>query len=256
MLQWLHDLLQNNLSGPELTFLGWFHILYIVLDLALIASLCTFFLNKEKVTQEKFMWGLTLFILASYLTDLALQPIIYLGDTGVWEAIINKLPFHLCTLNAILIPLAMIIKKHWFRNIVVTFAVFGGILFLIAPQTYVQGGYSPFCYQVIQTFIYHGAMLCWAVFALLSRFVRPKLGDTLWAMLSLPVISAWAEIGNLAFYTPERNFLFLHHDITGLTTGYWHLALYPAIGLVVFLAYYSFFDFIFPKIAQFLHLEK
>ena len=256
MLEWLHDLLQNNLNGPELTFLGWYHILYIVLDLALIATLCTFFLNKEKITQEKFMWGLTIFLLVSYLVDLALQPIIYLGEAGVAEAIINKLPFHLCTLNALLIPIAMVVNKSWFRNIVVAFAFFGGTLFLIAPQTYVQGGYSPFCYQVIQTFIYHGAMLCWAVFALLSRFVRPKLLDALWSTLSLPAIAAWAEIGNLVFYTPERNFLFLHRDITGLTTGYWYLALYPAIGIVVFVAYYSFFDFVYPKIAAGLHLEK
>ncbi len=256
MLEWLHDLLSNNLIGPELTFLGWFHILYIVLDLALIGALCTFFLVKDKITQEKFMWGLTIFILVSYLTDLALQPIIYLGEAGVWEAIINKLPFHLCTLNALLLPLAMVVKKEWFKNIIVAYAFFGGTLFLIAPQTYVQGGYSPFCYQVIQTFVYHGAMLCWAVFALFSRFVKPKLIDALWAELSLPAIAAWAEIGNLVFYTPTRNFLFLHIDITGLTTGYWHLALYPAIGVVVFLAYFAFFDFIFPKIAEILNLEK
>ncbi len=256
MLEWLHDLLQNNPNGLELTFLGWFHILYIVLDLALIAALSTFFIQKEKITQEKFLWGLTIFIVVSYVVDLSLQPIIYLGEAGVWEAIINKLPFHLCTMNTILIPVAMLVKKNWLRDIIVAFAFFGGTLFLIAPQTYVQGGYSPFCYQVLQTFIYHGAMLCWAVFALFSRFVRPKFIDALWATLALPVIAAWAEIGNLVFFTPERNFLFLHHDITGLTTGYWHLALYPAIGIVVFIAYFSFFDFVFPKIAHALHLDK
>jgi hypothetical protein len=211
-------------------------------------------LSKRQVTREKFMWGLAIFLLASYLVDLALQPIIYLGESTLQEAIINKLPFHLSTLNALLILLAMIIHKDWFRNIVTVFAMFAGAIFLIAPQTYVQGGYSPYCYQVMQTFVFHGTMLCWAVFSVFSGFVTPKFKYALWAELSLPVIAAWAELGNLVFYTPTRNFLFLHHDITGLTTGYWYLLLYPSIGLVVFIAYFAFFDYVFPPIRKKLHL--
>lgn len=250
MLEFLHDLLSNNPSGAELTFFSWYHIAYILFDLVAITAINYFFLLRPRKTHEPLLWGLAIFILASYLLDLAFQPIIYLGTSSWVEAIINKLPFHLCTLNAILIMLAMIIHKQWFRNIVVLYAMFGGAIFLIAPQTYVQGGYSPFCYQVLQTFLYHGATLCWAVFAVFSGFVRPKFSYTWIGLVSLPAIGIWAEIGNTAFYTPTRNFMFLRHDIIGWLPGYWYLAEFAVIGCIVITAYFAFFDFVFPKFTR------
>ena len=256
MLEILHDILKNSPGTIELTFLSWWHLLYILLDLPLIATLCFFNVNKPTKSQDKWLWGIAIFALASYVLDLALQPIIYLGEATVWETIINKTPFHLSTLSSILILLAMIIKKDWFRNIVAMYAMFSGILFLIAPQTYVQGGYSPFCYQVLQTFLYHGAILLWALYAVLSGFVKPSLKYLPSSLASFPLIGLWAEIGNTLFYTPTRNFMFMRHDILGLLPGNWYFLEYAIIGLVVISGYYAFFGLVYPRFAQKLNLAK
>ncbi|MCX5775018.1 MAG: hypothetical protein NTV44_01440 [Firmicutes bacterium] len=150
----------------------------------------------------------------------------------------------------------MIIKKDWFRNIVVMYAMFAGILFLIAPQTYVQGGYSPFCYQVIQTFLYHGAVLLWALFAILSGFVKPSLAFLPSSLASFPMIGVWAEIGNTLFNTPTRNFMFMRHDIIGLVPGNWYFLEYAIIASLAMAGYYAFFGKVYPRIALKLNLAN
>ncbi|MCX5775017.1 MAG: hypothetical protein NTV44_01435 [Firmicutes bacterium] len=54
MLEILHDILKNNPGTIELTFLSWYHLLYILLDLTLIATICLF--NAKKSTRPRFTY--------------------------------------------------------------------------------------------------------------------------------------------------------------------------------------------------------
>lgn len=126
--------------------------------------------------------------------------------------IIDRLPFHLCTLNAIVMPLAVLKKNKILLNYVYAIALPGAVAAMLTPAMSFYGRYFYFSWQVVFFFLDHGLMAAVAILAISSGLMRPDVR-------ALPKATA-AFLGYCAVIYPvnkifNQNFLFLNYPDEG-----------------------------------------
>lgn len=230
----MNEILIKLLSNPEVAtikmelFSAW-HILYMVVILLLPLVLAHFLRNASQEKQTTALKAVALAVFWIYIGDFFLQPFYNDG-----EMIVDKLPFHICTFLCPVVMLAQFSqskKMHALYDAIALLSVVGPFMYFVYPNTAFGDTYTPWCYRVLQTFLYHGTLYCWGVLALLLGRAKCKPAVLPKVLLLQMVITVWASLGNAGY---DHNWYFLQ----GLDLGFVelkHPATYLLINLGVFL---------------------
>ncbi len=220
----MRELLVSLVSTPEnsrfdITLFSIWHILYVVLILGAALFVALLFRTRSRSAQTALLNFLAGLPMMPYVADFFLMPLAY-GSIDV-----DKLPFHFCTLLSILVLFVRYGNKlRFFKEPIIVLSVVTALMYLCYPGTAI-GDISPFCYRVIQTFLYHGSVL---TFGLASLVLEDTVLDIRRMWRALPLIGcilAWAAFGNAAYSTEAHAYDWCF--ITGATFPFIPKALMP-----------------------------
>ena len=91
----------------DITLFSIWHFLYIILIIGLSIGAAFILRNKSDKAKRTTVSVLAILLAVSYFSDFFIHPFI----SGNGEMILDKLPFHICTLLAIFVPFAQFNKK-------------------------------------------------------------------------------------------------------------------------------------------------
>ncbi len=196
MHNFLIHLLEKKEEPFEIAFLNVFHILYLLIILSLSIGLA-FYLRKHPERSEATLRKLTYALVIVYVADIFLQPFV----SSDFTMNIDKLPFHLCTVLCPIVAFVQFNKKfERFIEPVAFLAVTAPLMYLVYPGSAI-GEISPFCYKILQTFVYHGLLLAWAICTVSSGKFTPKFKNCYKPLVLLVILAVWATFGNFAYNT-------------------------------------------------------
>ena len=231
----------------EIAWLNVWHITYAAVIFAATFVTGYFYSKKSDAAKDKLLRALACAITFTYVLDFFVQPLM---DNGAGMMNVDKLPFHICTLLAIVVPFVQFNKRLAFlAEPVSVLAIVGPMMYLVYPGGAV-GDISPFCYKIVQTFIYHGLVFAWGFLMIATGKVKPSLKDGWWRVLvSVSCVAVWASIGNLAYNSNLDGAS--HYDwffLTGSTFPFVPKALMPltviisifGVAMMVYGIYYAF----------------
>lgn len=199
-------------NGPiEITLFSVWHILWIVLILG--CALAGYFILRKKPQEKKVkaLNVLACLVIGFYILDFFIMPF----SQGKID--IDKLPFHICTLTGIFVPFVQFNKKFKpIKNTIVCFAIVSSLMYITYPGS-ALGGVTPWCYKVVQTFVYHGLVFAWGFLSISLNEAEFNFKEIWKEAVGLVLIILWAAFGNYAYVgIPDGH----HYDwffITGST---------------------------------------
>jgi len=185
----------NTYSGVAFTWMSWWHLAYLVGVFGTTALTVRHLAKKHHAKTPKLIRALACLIPTVYVADFFLMP--FASDNAGIQVI--KLPFHICTLLAVLIPFAQF-NTHlsMWRESIAVLSVTCSFLFLMYPGT-ALGNYDPWCYLVLQTFSYHGLMFLWGVLTIVSKSVTLSYACLKRVAIVIVGVIMWASFGNAAY---------------------------------------------------------
>lgn len=211
MREVLLQIFSNDIGGPEIDVFNFFHILYFFLTMATTFCFAFFFRNKDEAFKKRVLDIYAFVIVGLYLGDFFVHPFM----TGENALIVDKLPFHLCTISAVLIAITRLFPKQTkvIKNAVTILGIVGALMYITYPNGAVGGGTKAFCYKILQTFLYHGCLVTYGVLAMAygeCKLEYKKIYIELIMICSLTLISLGA---NASYSSTE------HHYDWFFTTG-------------------------------------
>lgn len=246
MAEFLTKLFGSSSGKVEITLFSIWHILYIVLIIGLAIGAHFILRHKSDKAKQTTLNVLAYLIIGAYLLDFFIMPF----SQGKID--IDKLPFHICTLTGIFIPFVQFNKKFKpIKNVITCFAIVSSLMYITYPGS-ALGGVTPWCYKVVQTFVFHGLVFAWGLLSVSLKQAEFKWKDIWQEAVGLVVMVAWASLGNFAYNgIPDGH----HYDwffITGSTFPFIPKGLMPlctftavfAMCAIIFLI-----DFVVKKIS-------
>lgn len=224
----MNEFLVKLFSNPEVAtvkmelFSLW-HILYVLVIVAFPFLLALCLRKADGDGKTKALRALAIAIFIVYIGDFFIQPFYNDGDL-----IVDKLPFHICTVLCPMIMLAQFSQSkrvQWFYDAIALLAIVGPFMYFVYPNTAFGDTYTPWCYRVIQTFLYHGLVYSWGVAALIFRRASCKYKVLPRVLIIQSFITLWASFGNWAY---DHNWYFLK----GLDMGFVEFK-YPLTYLII-----------------------
>ena len=187
--------------------MGFWHILYAVLIFGSVIGLGFLFSKKSEKFKDNVLKYIAYAILFLYISDFFIHPLMG-GDTSK-EVFMNtdKLPFHICTVMCPLIIFFHHFKKLSFAKEALTFlAMVGSTMYLTYPSGAVDADTSPFCYRILQTFLYHGLVFAWGYYMIVLKKVKPSIKHCWQPILGLCVMAGWATFGRLLYAAGDSTY--------------------------------------------------
>ena len=181
-------------GGIAIEAFNIWHFLYLIIIAGAITGVCFALKGKSAETHKKVLDKLSIGILCWYITNFFLQPFV----TSSNQLNIDKLPFHICTLMSIVGVFAQFSKKEWFKEVSVTLAMAGTLMYLTYPAT-AFGGAAPWSFKVIETMIYHSALFTWGFLSIITGQVKLHYKNMWMPLVGLCCIALWATVGNLSY---------------------------------------------------------
>lgn len=252
MNEFFKKIFGTSSGSVEITLFSVWHILWFVLIFGLTIGAYFLLRNKSEKTKTITLNVLAYLVIGSYILDFFIMPF----SQGKID--IDKLPFHICTLTGVFIPFAQFNKKFIpIRNVITCFAIVASLMYLTYPGS-ALGGVTPWCYKVVQTFMFHGFVFAWGFLSVALKQVTFNFKEIWKEAVGILILIVWALFGNYAYLgIPDGH----HYDwffITGSTFPFIPSWLMP---FVVFVAVYGMcaliylIDFAIKKIHQ-KHLAK
>ena len=170
------------------------HFLYLIIIAGAIVGAGFALRGRKPETHKKVLNILSVTILCWYITNFFLQPFV----RGNNQLNIDKLPFHICTLMGIVGVFAQFSNKAWFKEVAVTLAMAGALMYLTYPAT-AFGGAAPWSFKVIETMIYHSALFSWGLLSLTTGQVKLHYKNMWIPLVGLVCVALWATVGNLCY---------------------------------------------------------
>lgn len=216
-------------GGPRVTWFSIWHIMYLVVITASIILMGVRIKKKGNTCEakEKMLNGIAATILALYIADFFLMPLYRAnGDSTRQLVDIDKLPFHLCTLMAVLIQFAQFntkLKKcAWFKEIVTVLSIVAAAIYLVYPGTAFRD-IGAFNFTIMQTFLFHGLVLAWGILNLTTGTVKLNVKNIWKVSVALVVVILWAMLGNAiysyAIPSLKFNWCFLEEPVFSFQTA-------------------------------------
>lgn len=229
MNQTLIELLSNpEVASVKMELFSFWHILYMTLIILFPFVIACLLHNASAERQDRTLRVVALAVFFVYIGDFFLQPFYNDG-----QLIVDKLPFHVCTFLCPALMLVQFSGKHriqWFYDAVALLAIVSPFMYFVYPNTAFGDTYTPWCYRVLQTFLYHGLVYSWGTLALLLGRANCKASVLPKVLIVQAVITLWASVGNALY---GYNWYFLQ----GLDLGFVelkHPVTYLLINLGVF----------------------
>ena len=196
MYNFLIRLFESKEEPFEIAFLNFFHILFLTVIVGLTIALA-FYLHKHEEKKKPALRLLAYSLVVVYLSDFFFQPFM----SSDFTMNIDKLPFHICTVLCPVVAFTEFNAKFdKIREPVAFLSIVGPLMYLVYPGNAI-GEISPFCYQIIQTFVYHGLLFSWGLNTLASGQFVPNIKNCYKSLIGICFIASWATIGNLAYNT-------------------------------------------------------
>ncbi len=212
----MNETLVKIFSNPDvavtkMTLFSFWHILYvlIILIFPFVCMLLTKSSDEDKKLKLSRILAIAVFVV--YIGDFFAQP--FYNDGNL---IVDKLPFHICTF---LCPAIMLVqfsnnkRVKWFYDAVALLAIVAPFMYFVYPNTAFGDTCTPYCYRVLQTFVYHGLVYSWGMYALVSGRVKLLYDRFCGVLIIMAFITLWASFGNAAY---DHNWYFLQ----GLDLGF------------------------------------
>lgn len=190
-------------TGISVTAFSIPHIIYALLIAGGIIFAYYFFKDKSENKKESLFRFLAYALVISYIFDFFAHDFVYDGLN------MDKLPFHICTVLCPIVAFVQFNKK--FKKFVepVSFlAIIGPLMYLVYPASIGSG--EPWCYQAVQTMIYHGVLLAWGILNIALKTFKPEFRNCWKALALLVIITLWAKLGNTIYQ--DYNWFFLEED--------------------------------------------
>lgn len=190
-------------SKAQITPFNIWHFFYLFLILGGTLLLSILFQNKTVEKKEKLIRLFAYLTIGLYIADFFIMP---LSDSygSISE---DKLPFHICTLMAVMVPFVQF-SNRWraIKDPVIVLSIASSFMWMCYPGS-ALGGEPPFCYRISQTFIFHGFLFCWGVLNLSLGAQKLNL-RTIWKdFIGIMIIFVWASFGNAVY--DGHNWFFL-----------------------------------------------
>ena len=170
------------------------HFIYLFIITGAIVGACFALKGRKEETKKKVLNILSICVLCWYITNFFLQPFV----RGNNQLNIDKLPFHSCTLMSIVAVFAQFSNKKWFKEVSVTLAMSGALMYLTYPST-AFGGAAPWSFKVIETMVFHSALFSWGFLSLVTGQVKLRYRNMYMPLVGLVIIAVWATIGNVSY---------------------------------------------------------
>ncbi len=223
-------------TGIRVTPFSPAHLVYLTLIFGTLSILYLRLRNRPAEAKETVMRGLVYVLMLSYLSDFFVQQFVYGGMTE------EKLPFHICIVTAVLMPVAQFNRNgNKILEPVTILAVLSPLMYLVYPASVGEG--EPWCYQTVQVMFFHGTQLIWGLLNLLLGIVQPQMKNAWRSGVLLIAITLWAKLGNLMY---GRNFFFLEEDALfiglvaqGVIPKWLLMVVNPAVYFLAVLALYG-----------------
>ena len=218
----------------KISMFSWHHIIYLVLIIGAIVALSLIYFSKSNARKERVMSIIAIITLATYLGDFFLQPFYNGGTIDVnGEMILDKLPFHICTVMCPLIIISRFTKiGKGIKTPIVTLSIVAPLMWLIFPGTALNSSQSAFSYEVIQLFLYHGIVFIYGCLSLTLNETHLEIKKVYKEAICIVGIALWATLGNLVYSctSHDYNWFFLKDPVFSFIPK----AINPFVVVVIF----------------------
>ncbi len=208
---------ENDFNKIEM--FSWTHILYVFVILLIIAAVAILYYKKVLKDKNKILNVAAIIIALLYLGDFFVQPL-YNGGTldNNGNMIIDKFPFHICTVLCPLILFSRYTKiGNKFKTSFALLACTGPLMWLIYPGTALDADQSAFSYVVFQLFAYHGAVFGYGCLYVVLEEEKLSIKKCYKEALCTLFVALWATFGNALYSTTNSgyNWFFLKDPVFG-----------------------------------------
>lgn len=191
----------SDIGGPEITLFGFWHIFYVLLIIGCTIGLAFILKNKSSNYNEKILNIYAIVLAILYLGDFFIQPF-FNND----QMIIDKLPFHICTVMCPIIAVTRIFPKcSKIKNAVAVLSLVASLMYLTYPGSAI-GDISAFSYKVLQTFIYHGVLFGYGFISLSTGQCKLEYKKVYVELIIIICIALWATLGNTLYSYSEHHY--------------------------------------------------
>lgn len=247
------------LNGPKATenngisMFSWAHILYLVLIIGCIVALSIIFIKKKQTTKTLVVDIVAILVAVAYFGDFFLQPF-YDGGTLTENAdiILDKFPFHICT---VLCPLILISRFSKYCKILKTpvavLCCVAPLMWLVYPGTALDTDLAFYSYVIFQLFSYHGLVFIYGMVYLLLNEDKLEIKKCYKEAILVLCITLWAAFGNAIYSEVDGhgyNWFFIVDPVFGFIPDAINPFVVPTIiylsSLIVYGVYYLVMYFI------------
>ncbi len=194
MREFLISFFETREEPFDVTLFSIWHFMFITVILTAIIVSAIYLSKKDDIKKQKALNFIAYAIVIIYIADFFIQPLFRNGEMNV-----DKLPFHICTFLCPVIAFTQFNKKFaGIKEPVALLSIISPLVYVIYPGS-ALGTESPFCYEIIQTFTYHGLVLTYGVLMLTTRTVVPSIRKAYKAFIFICVVALWSSFGNLAY---------------------------------------------------------
>lgn len=223
-------------TGIQITPFSAAHIVYIVLIFGGIIASWYLLRSKSPEKKEKLLRFLAYALVATYLTDFFTHEFVYGGLNT------DKLPFHICTVLCPLVAISQFNRHgHKIAEPIAVLSALAPMMYLCYPASVGTG--EPWCYQAVQTMLYHGVLMAWGILSIALGAVKLEIRNVWKCGAALVLITLWAKFGNILM---EHNWFFLEEDAlyiglvaNGVIPKWMLMVLNPVVYFLAVLAMYG-----------------
>jgi hypothetical integral membrane protein (TIGR02206 family) len=166
----------------------------------------------------------------------------------------DRLPLHLCAINAAVMPLAVFKRNRLLLNYIYAVSLPAALFAMLTPATSYYGLYFFLSWQVIFFYIDHGLMALVAILALKTGLVKP---NPRFVPRVIGLLASYAAVIYVVDKVFDENFLFLNYPDEGTVMAFFagylgnpgYLAPLAALAALVVLLMYApyFWGFLSPN---------
>ncbi len=212
----------------EITLFSGWHFMYIILILGVSIALAFVLRKKSERTKQIVLAVYAILVAVTYVADFFMMPLV--RDDHLID--IDKLPFHFCTVLAILVPFVQFNKKfESVKDVIACFAIVSTLMYITYPGS-ALGGIDVFSYKVVQTFLYHGVLFTWGFLSVTTGSAVLSFKNIWKELVGLVCLIVWGLIGSYTYSNLTPN----HYDwffVTGSTYPFIPAWLMPFVVLVL-----------------------
>ena len=213
MYKILSDLLSDKKGGVVFSCFGVWHWIYIAAILGAIVAVVLVIRKKSDAVKRRAVDIPINCAFGLYILDFFLMPFAYGGID------LEKLPFHACTAMCVACFLSR--RNRFFGRFRSQLALLGlvsNLIYVIYPAGIMWYAVHPLSYRVIQTLLFHSAMVVYGTLTLVLERNQIDLKRWRYDLTVLVGLTLWALLGNYAYngesegYSNFFNWFFVVRD--------------------------------------------